>query len=47
MVNIDVEVDGVAAVVGGGKRAEAAGKGGEAVEGENFENEREIRGTGN
>ncbi|KAJ9681981.1 hypothetical protein PVL29_018058 [Vitis rotundifolia] len=31
MVNIDVEVDGVAAVVGGGKRAEAAGKGGEAI----------------
>ena len=47
MVNVDVEVDSVAAVVGGGEGTEAAGKGGEAVEGEDLENEREIRGIGN
>ena len=43
MVNRDVEVDGVAAVVSGDKGAEAMTEGGEAIEGEKLENEREIK----
>ena len=43
MVNVDVEVDGVVTVVSGGKVAEATREGGEVVEGEELENEREIK----
>ena len=42
MVNIDVEVDDVAALVSDGKGAEATREGGEAIEGEEIKNEREI-----
>lgn len=43
MVNVHVEVDAIAEVIGGGKGAEAAGEGVEAVEGEDFDEESEIR----
>ena len=43
MVNIDVKVDGVAVVVSGDKGVEATREGGEAIEGEELENEREIK----
>nr|GLL44265.1 hypothetical protein PanWU01x14_053230 [Ipomoea trifida] len=39
VVDEDVEVDGVVIVVGGGERVEAAGEGGEAVVGEDFDDE--------
>ena len=42
-----MEVDGVATVVSDNKGAEAAGEGGEAIEGKDLENEREIREIGN
>lgn len=43
MVDVDVEMDGVGEVVGGGQGAEAAGEGVEAVEGEDFDDESEVR----
>ncbi len=42
MVNVDMEMDAIGEVVGGGERAEAAGERVEAVEGEDFDNEGEI-----
>lgn len=45
MVDEDVKVNGVAVVVGGREGAEAAGEGGEAVVGYDFEGEGE-RGSG-
>lgn len=46
VVDVDVEVDGVGEVVGGGEGAEAAGEGVEAVEGEDLDEEGEVRGAG-
>lgn len=47
MVDVDVEVDDVAAVIGGGERVEAAGDGEEAVEAQDFDCEGEfLRGGG-
>ena len=43
MVNIDVEVDDVATIVSYGKGAEATRGGGKAIEGEELDNEREIK----
>ena len=43
MVNIDVEVDGVVTIVSDGRGVEATREGGEVVEGEELENEREIK----
>ena len=43
MVNIDVEVDDVAALVSSSKGAEATREGGEVIEGEELKNEREIK----
>lgn len=37
MVNVDVEVDGVAEVISGGEGAEAAGEGIEAIESKEFD----------
>lgn len=42
MVDVDVQVDPVGEVVGGGEGTEAAGEGVMAVEGEDFKNECEI-----
>lgn len=44
MIDVDVEVDGVGEVVGGGEGAEAAGDGVEAVEGEDLDEEGETGG---
>lgn len=44
MVNVDMEVDGVGEVVGGGEGAEAAGERIEAVECEDLDDEGEIGG---
>lgn len=41
MVNVDMEMDGVAAVIGVGERSEATGDGLEAVESEDFDEESE------
>lgn len=46
MVNVEVEVDAVAEVIGGGEGAEAAGESVEAVKGEEFDDEGEIGGNG-
>lgn len=42
MVDVHVEVDLVGEVIGGGERAEAAGEGIEAVEGEDLDDEGEV-----
>lgn len=42
MVNVDVEVDTVAEVIGGSERAEAPGEGVQAVEGEDLDDEGEF-----
>lgn len=44
MVNVDMEVDGIGEVVGGGEGAEAAGERIEAVECEDLDDEGEIGG---
>lgn len=46
MVNVDVEVDAVGEVVGGGEGAEAAREGVEAVVGEDLDDECEIGAVG-
>ena len=46
MVDEDVEIDSVSAIVCGGEGSEASGEGGEAVVGEDFDREGEIRGIG-
>lgn len=46
MVNVDMEMDAIGEVVGGGEGAEAAGERVEAVEGEDFDDEGEIGGIG-
>lgn len=46
MVNVDVEVDAIGEVVGGGEGAEAAREGVEAVVGEDLDDECEIRVVG-
>lgn len=46
MIDEDVEIDGVVAIVGGGEGSEASGEGGEAVVGEDFDCEGEIGGIG-
>lgn len=46
MVDEDVEIDGVGAIVCGSEGSEASGEGGEAVVGEDFDCEGEIRGIG-
>jgi len=44
MVNMEMEVDAVGEVVGGGEGAEAPGERGEAVEGEDLDDKSEIGG---
>lgn len=46
MVNVEMEVDAVGEVVGGGEGAEAAGERGEAVEGEELDEESERNRVG-
>lgn len=47
MINVDMEMDAVGEVVGGGEGAEAARERIQAVEGKDFDNEGEIDGIGN
>lgn len=44
MVNVEMEVDTIAEVIGGGEGAETPGERGEAVKGEDFNDESEIWG---
>lgn len=44
MIDVNVEMDGVGGVIGGGERAETAGERVEAIECEDFDGERESGG---
>ncbi|GMN70097.1 hypothetical protein TIFTF001_039141 [Ficus carica] len=46
VVDVDVEMDAIGEVVGGGEGAEAAGEGIEAVEGEDLDDEGEVAAEG-